>query len=75
MRLDENLNNVASTSACFGKVASVVKQRNTIKRQTIECRRLQRRKLAVYHESQNNDCSPQNYDPSYAKCTGVGQPT
>ena len=46
-RYHESLNNVTPADAYFGRVAAIIKQRERIKRQTIENRRLQHRKLAA----------------------------
>jgi transposase InsO family protein len=46
-RYHESLNNVTPADACFGRAPAIIKQRERIKRQTIELRRLQHRKLAA----------------------------
>jgi putative transposase len=46
-RYHESLNNVAPADAYFGRAETIIKQRERIKRQTIEHRRLQHRKLAA----------------------------
>ena len=46
-RYHESLNNVTPADAYFGRVAAIIKQRERIKRQSIENRRLQHRKLAA----------------------------
>jgi len=46
-RSHESLNNVTPADAYFGRAEAIVKQRERIKRQTIELRRLQHRKLAA----------------------------
>jgi putative transposase len=46
-RYHESLNNVTPADAYFGRAAAIIKQRERIKRQTIEYRRLQHRKLAA----------------------------
>ena len=46
-RYHESLNNVTPADAYFGRAATIIKQRERIKRQTIEHRRLQHRKLAA----------------------------
>ncbi len=46
-RYHESLNNVAPADAYFGRAATIIKRRERIKRQTIEYRRLQHRKLAA----------------------------
>ena len=46
-RYHESLANVTLAHAYFGRVAAIIKQRERIKRQTIQHRRLQHRKLAV----------------------------
>ena len=46
-RYHEALNNVTPADAYFGRAATIIKQRERIKRQTIEYRRLQHRKLAA----------------------------
>ena len=46
-RYHESLHNVTPADAYFGRAASILKQRERIKRQTIEYRRLQHRKLAA----------------------------
>ena len=46
-RYHESLSNVTPADAYFGRAASILKQRERIKRQTIERRRLQHRKLAA----------------------------
>jgi hypothetical protein len=38
---------VSTAGACFGRAASILKQREKIKRQTIEHRRLQHREFAA----------------------------
>ena len=43
----ESLDNVTSADAYFGRAKTIIKQRERIKRQTIELRRLQHRKLAA----------------------------
>ncbi len=46
-RYHESLNNVTPADAYFGRAETIIKQRERIKRQTIEHRRLQHRKLAA----------------------------
>ena len=46
-RYHESLNNVTPADAYFGKAETIIKQRERIKRKTIEQRRLQHRKLAA----------------------------
>ena len=46
-RYHESLNNVTPADAYFGRALAIIKQRERIKRQTIEYRRLQHRKLAA----------------------------
>ncbi|MCB2063110.1 MAG: transposase, partial [Novosphingobium sp.] len=46
-RYHESLNNVTPADAYFGRAAAIIQQRERIKRQTIEHRRLQHRKLAA----------------------------
>jgi transposase InsO family protein len=46
-RYHESLNNVTPADAYFGRAPAILKQRERIKRQTIEHRRLQHRKLAA----------------------------
>jgi len=46
-RYHESLDNVTPADAYFGRAAAIIKQRERIKRQTIEYRRLQHRKLAA----------------------------
>ena len=46
-RYHESLNNVTPADAHFGRAEDIIKQRERIKRQTIEHRRLQHRKLAA----------------------------
>ena len=46
-RYHESLKNVTPADAYFGRAAAIIKQRERIKRQTIEYRRLQHRKLAA----------------------------
>jgi putative transposase len=46
-RYHESLNNVTPADAYFGRAETIIKQRERIKRQTIEYRRLQHRKLAA----------------------------
>ena len=46
-RYHESLNNVTPADAYFGRVPAIIKQRERIKRKTIEHRRLQHRKLAA----------------------------
>ena len=46
-RYHESLDNVTPADAYFGRAASIIKQRERIKRQTIQHRRLQHRKLAA----------------------------
>ena len=43
----ESLSNVTPADAYFGRASAIIKQRERIKRQTIEHRRLQHRKLAA----------------------------
>ena len=45
-RYHESLENVTPADAYFGRAETIIKQRERIKRQTIEHRRLQHRKLA-----------------------------
>lgn len=47
IRTHESLGNVTPADAYFGRAADIIEQRERIKRQTIELRRLQRRKLAA----------------------------
>jgi len=44
---NESLGNVTPADAYFGRAAAIIEQRERIKRQTIELRRLQHRKLAA----------------------------
>ena len=46
-RYHESLDNVTPADAYFGRADTIIKQRERIKRQTIEHRRLQHRKLAA----------------------------
>ena len=46
-RYHESIENVTPADAYFGRAAAIIKQRERIKRQTIEYRRLQHRKLAA----------------------------
>ncbi|MGQ3149208.1 MAG: IS3 family transposase, partial [Agrobacterium sp.] len=46
-RYHESLNNVTPADAYFGRAPAIIKQRERIKQQTIEHRRLQHRKLAA----------------------------
>ena len=46
-RHHESLGNVTPADAYFGRASAIIKQRERIKRQTIELRRLQHRKLAA----------------------------
>ena len=46
-RYHESLNNVTPADAYFGRAETIIKQRERIKRKTIEHRRLQHRKLAA----------------------------
>jgi len=46
-RYHESLNNVTPADAYFGRAPAIIRQRERIKRQTIEHRRLQHRKLAA----------------------------
>ena len=46
-RYHESLGNVTPADAYFGRAPAIIKQRERIKRQTIEYRRLQHRKLAA----------------------------
>ena len=46
-QLRTSLNNVTPADAYFGRAPAIIKQRERIKRQTIEHRRLQHRKLAA----------------------------
>jgi putative transposase len=46
-RYHESLNNVTPADAYFGRAETIIKQRERIKRQTIEQRRLQHRKFAA----------------------------
>ena len=46
-RYHESLDNVTPADAYFGRAEAIIKQRERIKRQTIENRRLQHRKLAA----------------------------
>jgi len=46
-RYHESLNNVTPADAYFGRAAAIIQQRERIKRQTIEHRRLQHRRIAA----------------------------
>jgi hypothetical protein len=46
-RYHESLDNVTPAAAYFGRASAIIKQRERIKRQTIEHRRLQHRRLAA----------------------------
>ena len=46
-RYHESLNNVTPADAYFGRASAIIQQRERIKQQTIEYRRLQHRKLAA----------------------------
>ncbi|MBH0115204.1 IS3 family transposase, partial [Novosphingobium sp. YJ-S2-02] len=46
-RYHESLNNVTPADAYFGRAPAIIKRRETIKRKTIEYRRLLHRKLAA----------------------------
>ena len=46
-RHHESLSNVTPADAYFGRAEAIIRQRERIKRQTIETRRLQHRKLAA----------------------------
>jgi len=47
LRYHESLKNVTPADAYFGRAEAIIKQRERIKRKTIEHRRLQHRKLAA----------------------------
>jgi hypothetical protein len=49
-RYNQSLNNVAPAETYFGRAQAIIKQHKRIKRQTIECRRLQTPKLAAYFQ-------------------------
>jgi hypothetical protein len=46
-RYHESLDNVTPADAYFGRAEAIIKQRERIKRQTIQHRRLQHRKIAA----------------------------
>jgi transposase InsO family protein len=46
-RYHESLDNVTPADAYFGRAQTIIKQRERIKRQTIQLRRLQHRKIAA----------------------------
>lgn len=46
-RYHESLDNATPADAYFGKAQTIIKQRERIKRQTIQHRRLQHRKIAA----------------------------
>ena len=71
-RYHESLNNVTPADAYFGRAPAIIKQRERIKRQTIEYRRLQHRKLAAYHPSPDEARTPLIYAASCAKCSDDG---
>ena len=69
LRYHESLNNVTPADAYFGRPKSIIKQRERIKRQTIEHRRLQHRKIAAYYQPPDEANAPLTYAPSWAKCS------
>ncbi len=72
-RYHESQGNVTSADAYFGRAATIIKQRERIKRQTIEQRRLQHRKLAAQYQPSDETGPPLIYAPSCAKCSDDGQ--
>ena len=50
-RYHERLNSVTAADACPGRAAAIIQQRERIKRQTIEYRRLQQRKIAAKYQA------------------------
>jgi hypothetical protein len=69
----EALSNVTPADAYFGRAPAILKQRERIKRQTIEHRRLQHRKLANSHQPPDEARTPLIYAASCAKCSDNGQ--
>jgi putative transposase len=57
-RYHESLNNVTPADGYFGRAPAIIKQRERIKRQTIEYRRLQHRKLAAQHQHPDETRTP-----------------
>ena len=55
--------------AYFGSADTIIKQRERIKRQTIEHRRLQHRKRAAEHQPPDEADAPLIYAASCAKCS------
>jgi hypothetical protein len=62
--LEKSLNNVTPADAYFGRAPAIIKPRERIKRQTIEHRRLQHRKLAAQHQPPGEACTPLIYAAS-----------
>ncbi len=72
-RYHESLNNVTPADAYFGRAPAIIKQRERIKRKTIEHRRLQHRKLATSHQPPDEAPSPLIYAAICAKCSDDGR--
>ncbi len=72
-RYHESLNNVTPADAYFGRANDIIRQRERIKRQTIEHRRLQHRKFAASHQPPDEAVTPLIYAASCAKCSDDGQ--
>ena len=71
-RYHESLSNVTPADAYFGRAETIIKQRDRIKLQTIEHRRLQHRKLATEHQPPDEADAPLIYAASCAKCSDDG---
>ena len=68
-RYHESLSDVTPADPYFGRAPAIIKQRERIKQQTIEHRRLQHRKLAAQHQTPDEARTPLFYAPSCAKCS------
>ncbi len=66
-RYHESLGNVTPADAYFGRAADILRERASIKRQTIEHRRLQHRKIAAQISTPDEANSPLNPDPNCLK--------
>jgi putative transposase len=66
---------VTPADAYFGRAVAIIKQRERIKRQTIEHRRLQHRKLAVKDQTPDDADTPLIYAAILGKCADDGHVT
>jgi hypothetical protein len=71
-RYHESLGNVTPADAYFGRASAILQDRQTIKKQTIQKRRLHHRKLTAQYQPQDGTNAPLNHATNSLKCFDDG---